>query len=105
MVVTNNDDAYRTAITLKQAGLEVPVILDARAGGGGALAEAARGLGIRVENGKGIAKVKGGKRVEGVAICAQAGEGAVLEEVPATRWPCPAAGRRWCTCGRIAAAS
>ena len=29
-----------------------------------------------------IAKVKGGKRVTGVAICAQAGEGAVLEEIP-----------------------
>ncbi len=81
VVVTNNDDAYLTAITLKEAGLEVPVILDARASGGGALADRAREMGIRVENGKGIAKVKGGKRVEGVAICAQAGEGAVLEEI------------------------
>ena len=81
VVVTNNDDAYRTAITLKNLGLEVPVILDARAEGGSALAEKARKLGIRVENGKAIAKVKGGKRVEGVAICAQAGEGAVLEEI------------------------
>ncbi|MEQ8900385.1 MAG: sarcosine oxidase subunit alpha family protein [Roseovarius sp.] len=81
VVVTNNDDAYRTAITLKQLGLEIPVILDARQSGGGALADEARALGIRVENGKGIAKVKGGKRVEGVAICAQAGEGAVLEEI------------------------
>ncbi len=81
VVVTNNDDAYRTAISLKNAGLEVPVILDARATGGGALAEEAKALGIRVENGKAIAKVKGGKRVTGVAICAQAGEGAVLEEI------------------------
>jgi len=81
VVVTNNDDAYRTAITLKQLGLEIPVILDARQSGGGALADEARRLGIRVENGKGIAKVKGGKRVEGIAICAQAGEGAVLEEI------------------------
>ncbi|SHI81052.1 sarcosine oxidase subunit alpha [Shimia gijangensis] len=81
VVVTNNDDAYRTAILLKNAGLEVPVILDARAGGGGALAEEARALGIRIENGKGIAKVKGGKRVTSVAICSQAGEGAVLEEI------------------------
>ncbi|WP_296765067.1 sarcosine oxidase subunit alpha family protein [Sediminimonas sp.] len=82
VVVTNNDDAYRTAIALRHAGLEVPVILDARAAGGGALADAARELGIRVENGKGIARVTGSKRVTGVAICAQAGEGAVLEEVP-----------------------
>jgi len=81
VVVTNNDDAYRTAITLKKQGLEVPVILDARATGGGALADEARALGIRIENGKAIAKVKGGKRVEGVAICLQAGEGAVLEEI------------------------
>ncbi|WP_372884677.1 2Fe-2S iron-sulfur cluster-binding protein, partial [Shimia sp.] len=81
VVVTNNDDAYRTAIALKNAGLEVPVILDARASGGGVLADEARAMGIRVENGKGIAKVKGSKRVTGVAICAQAGEGAVLEEI------------------------
>ena len=81
VVVTNNDDAYRTAIAIKKAGLEVPAIIDARAGGGGALADEAKALGIRVETGKGITKVKGGKRVTGVAICAQAGEGAVLEEI------------------------
>ncbi|MDT8328727.1 MAG: glycine cleavage T C-terminal barrel domain-containing protein, partial [Roseovarius sp.] len=81
VVVTNNDDAYRTAITLKELGLDIPVILDARASGGGALADQARALGIRVENGKAIASVKGGKRVTGVAICAQAGEGAVLEDI------------------------
>jgi len=81
VVVTNNDDAYRTAITLKKAGLSVPVILDARAAGGGALAAQARDLGIRVENGKGITKVLGGKRVTGVEICAQAGEGAVIETI------------------------
>ncbi|RFP89790.1 sarcosine oxidase subunit alpha family protein [Rhodobacteraceae bacterium 63075] len=80
-VVTNNDDAYRTAIAVKKAGLEVPVIVDARAGGGGELAREARGMGIRVENGKAIAKVTGGKRVKSVKLCAQAGEGAVLEEV------------------------
>ncbi len=81
VVVTNNDDAYRTAITLKKLGLDIPVILDARQSGGGALADEARGMGIRVESGKGIAKVKGGRRVTGVAICAQAGEGAALEEI------------------------
>ena len=30
VVVTNNDDAYRTAIILKQAGLDIPAIIDAR---------------------------------------------------------------------------
>jgi sarcosine oxidase subunit alpha len=81
VVVTNNDDAYLTAIALKNAGLEVPVILDARSGGGGELMQQALALGIRVETGKGIAKVKGGKRVTGVSICTQAGEGAVLEDI------------------------
>ncbi|MDG1075520.1 MAG: sarcosine oxidase subunit alpha family protein [Planktotalea sp.] len=81
VVVTNNDDAYRTAITLKGFGLDVPCIIDARAGGAGALAEEAKALGIRVENGKAISKVKGGKRVTGILLCAQAGEGGVLEEI------------------------
>ncbi len=81
VVVTNNDDAYRTALTLKAAGLDVPAIIDARPDPTGPLIDEARALGIRVEAGKGIAKVKGGKRVTGVAVCAQAGEGAVLEEI------------------------
>jgi sarcosine oxidase subunit alpha len=81
VVVTNNDDAYRTAIVLKEAGLDVPVIVDARAEVEGDLIDRARALGIRIEMGKGIAKVKGGKRVTGVALCAQAGEGGVLEEI------------------------
>jgi sarcosine oxidase, subunit alpha len=81
VIVTNNDDAYRTAIVLLQAGLLVPVIIDARAQADGPLVRAARDLGIRVETGRAIAKVKGGRRVTGVAIAAHAGEGAVLEEI------------------------
>jgi TrmH family RNA methyltransferase len=37
VVVTNNDDAYRTAIALKEAGLSVPCIVDARAMANGGL--------------------------------------------------------------------
>lgn len=80
VVVTNNDDAYRTAIAMVQAGLDVPAIVDARAAAG-PLAQDAEALGIRVLFGKGIASVKGSKRVQGVSICAQAGEGAVVEEI------------------------
>ncbi|WP_010141543.1 FAD-dependent oxidoreductase, partial [Oceanicola sp. S124] len=79
VVVTNNDDAYRTAFAMKAAGLDVPVILDARPAGGGALTIAAREAGIRVEPGRAVARVLGGKRVTGVEICAQAGSGAVIE--------------------------
>ncbi|OUD10633.1 sarcosine oxidase subunit alpha [Marivivens niveibacter] len=81
VVVTNNDDAYRTAITLKQAGLSVPAIIDARSSGAGPIAAEAEKLGIKVMKGKAIAKVKGKKRVTGVQICLQAGEGSVIEEI------------------------
>jgi sarcosine oxidase subunit alpha len=81
VVVTNNDDAYRTAIALKRAGLSVPAVLDARRAAEGPLPEEARALGIKVQTGRGVAFVKGGKAVAGVAVCAQAGEGAVLEEI------------------------
>ncbi|KAA2312715.1 sarcosine oxidase subunit alpha family protein [Pseudooceanicola sediminis] len=80
-IVTNNDDAYRTAFAVKDAGLEVPIILDARSAGGGDLAIRAREMGIRVEHNRAVAHVSGGKRVTGVAICAQAGGGAVIEEI------------------------
>ena len=82
VIVTNNDDAYRSALALKSMGFVVSAIIDARAGGGGALSDEVKSHGIRVETGKGIAKVHGGKRVTSVDICAQAGEGAVLESIP-----------------------
>ncbi|MDE3238225.1 MAG: sarcosine oxidase subunit alpha family protein [Paracoccaceae bacterium] len=81
VVVTNNDDAYRTALALKAAGLMVPVVIDARTEANGPLPQAARAAGIRVETGKAVAKVKGKTRVTGVALCLQAGEGAVIEEI------------------------
>lgn len=81
VVVTNNDSAYQTALALKAAGLDVPAILDARDTASGALPEAARAAGIRVLTGKAVASVKGGKRVTGVAVCTQAGEGAVQEVI------------------------
>ncbi len=82
VVVTNNDNAYLTAIALKHAGLDVPAVVDARVlPQDSALMAQAKALGIRVLMGHGIAKVEGAKRVTGVAICSQAGEGAVLEEI------------------------
>ena len=82
VIVTNNDDAYRTAICLKDQGLDVPVILDVRVlPEDSALMAEARARGIRVMMGHGVASVRGGKRVTGVEICSQAGEGAVLETI------------------------
>lgn len=82
VVVTNNDDAYRTAITLKDTGLDVPAIIDARPETDSPLINAARAKGLRIEFGKGIAKVQGRGRVEGVALCHHAGTGEPLEDIP-----------------------
>ncbi|MCA0273654.1 MAG: sarcosine oxidase subunit alpha family protein [Proteobacteria bacterium] len=82
VIVTNNDDAYRTALALLEAGLIVPAVIDARPEVKGALPDAVRARGVRVLTGHGVAKVKGGKRVTGVTTCVQAGQGAELETIP-----------------------
>jgi sarcosine oxidase, subunit alpha len=82
VIATTSDDGYRTALALRRAGLAVPLVVDARDTADGPMAAAARAAGIRIETGRAIVKVKGGKRVTGVAIGLMAGEGAVLEEVP-----------------------
>ncbi|KPQ14613.1 MAG: sarcosine oxidase, subunit alpha [Rhodobacteraceae bacterium HLUCCO18] len=81
VVVTNNDDAYRTAIAIRRAGLDVPCIVDARPEANGPLPQEARALGIPVKTGTAIAGVKGIRGVVAVQLCKQAGEGAVTEDV------------------------
>ncbi|MCU4651833.1 sarcosine oxidase subunit alpha family protein [Roseibacterium sp. SDUM158016] len=81
VVVTNNDDAYRTAIAIRKAGLDVPCIVDARDTADGPLPQEARALGIPVKTGMAIANVKGLRGVVAVQLCRQAGEGAVIEDV------------------------
>ncbi|RNF35034.1 sarcosine oxidase subunit alpha family protein [Paracoccus methylarcula] len=77
VVVTNNDDAYRTALTASDAGLDVVAIIDARADASGDLPQAARARNIPILLGTGIAKVKGSRHVEGVALCDQSGDGTI----------------------------
>lgn len=81
VVVTNNDDAYRTALTLHEAGLDVALIVDARPQGGGAWATRAIEAGIRVENGHAVARVNGKKHVTSVEVCMQSGTGAAVETI------------------------
>jgi sarcosine oxidase subunit alpha len=82
VVVTNNDDAYRTALALHAAGLPVPAIVDARPEARGPLPQAARAAGLRVVTGTGIAGVVGRGRVVAVTLCRQDGDGAVTETIP-----------------------
>ncbi|HSF65209.1 MAG TPA: sarcosine oxidase subunit alpha family protein [Paracoccaceae bacterium] len=83
VVVTNNDSAYLTAFALLDAGLVVPAVIDARAGGPGdaALAAECARRGLRVEKGRAVVRALGGKRVTGAQIGLAAGEGAALETV------------------------
>jgi sarcosine oxidase subunit alpha len=68
VVCANNDDAYRTAIALHEAGAKVAAVLDTRAQATGALPDQVRALQIPVREGHGIGKVTGAKRVTGVEI-------------------------------------
>ena len=81
VLVTNNDDAYRTAIAMSQAGLTVSAILDARPEGGGALMEEAKALGLTVKTGAAIAKVKGAKTVHSVLVTDQDSDGSQTTEI------------------------
>ena len=83
VVVTNNDDAYRTALAALDAGLEVPVVIDARPQANGALPEALRARGVRILTGSAVAGIKGGQAVEAVKLCAHSGSGEVTETIEA----------------------
>ncbi|MEL7151786.1 MAG: sarcosine oxidase subunit alpha family protein [Pseudomonadota bacterium] len=83
VIVTNNDDGYRTALVLKEAGLEVPVVLDARPEASGPLAEQVRQAGITVRAGRGIRSVEGKGKVEKVWFCDQAGSGTNADPIEA----------------------
>ena len=67
VVFAAGDDAYKAALDLKAAGAEIAVIADLRADGG-ALTQAARDAGIRVETGAGLTGTRGRLRVSGVSL-------------------------------------
>jgi len=75
VIVTNNDDAYITALTLLDAGLNVPAILDTRPGSEGELPLMVQQRGIKIRYNQAITNVLGRMAVKGVTVCTQAGEG------------------------------
>ncbi len=80
-VVTNNDDAYRTAIALRAAGIGVPAVVDLREVADGPLPTQARALGLRVITGQGVRFVEGSKRVKGLALTRHDSRGVATTEV------------------------
>ncbi|MEM9013192.1 MAG: sarcosine oxidase subunit alpha family protein [Pseudomonadota bacterium] len=81
LVVTNNDDAYRTALALHDAGLAVPLICDARPKVEGALPAEARARGLRIAEGTAIAGIQGLNEVISVDLCGHTGDGLIEESV------------------------
>ena len=81
VIVTNNDNAYRTASILHDAGLTVAMIIDIRRDVSGDWPKHIKNLGIDIKTGYAVANVLGKKSVEAVEICGYAGEGSVLETV------------------------
>ena len=82
VLFTDNDPAYHTAIDWHKAGREVVAVVDSRSDPGGALAEAARALGIEVIGAHGVLEVGGKRRVKGVEIAALNAEGTSVTGMP-----------------------
>jgi sarcosine oxidase subunit alpha len=80
VVFTNNDNAYLTALSLKEAGVNVRVV-DSRRRSDGELAARAIEVGIDIDFGSVISTVEGGKAVQAVKISAyRKGQGRVISE-------------------------
>ncbi|MEX1215014.1 sarcosine oxidase subunit alpha [Saccharospirillum sp.] len=68
VVMTTNDQAYRTAFDWQDAGREVVAIVDTRHSVSGAYQDEARRRGIRLLNGQGVIEAQGSKRVNGAVV-------------------------------------
>ena len=75
VLMTTNDNAYRTALDWHDAGRKVQAIVDTRKNPTGALVEAARERGITVMAGSAVIDVQGGKRVSGVSVASISEDG------------------------------
>jgi len=68
VVYANNDDAYRTALALDEAGASVKAVVDVRAEAAGALPDAVRARGIEVLTGHVVTLAKGGRVLDHVRV-------------------------------------
>ena len=77
-VFTNDDDAYQTALDLKDSGVDVAAIVDVRSAPDGALPDAALEKGIEVVDGAAVTRVLGARRVNGIEVTMLESEGGGL---------------------------
>ncbi|MCC7049738.1 MAG: sarcosine oxidase subunit alpha family protein [Alphaproteobacteria bacterium] len=71
VVFTNNDEAYDTALALREAGVEIAAVIDVRPAA--ARADEARRAGIEVRNGSIVAGVGAGRGVQRVTVARRNG--------------------------------
>ncbi len=91
VVATNNDDAYRTAFVLQDAGVAVPAIIDSRERASEDLASEVERRGLTVLTRSLVVDSAGGRGVTQVAVRTLAGDGQP-----------PAASPRWIACDAVA---
>jgi sarcosine oxidase subunit alpha len=77
VVVAAHDEAYRAALDLGKAGVEIALIVDIREDASGALPEAARAAGIQIQQQSTIVGTSGRLRVNAVQIAGIDGHGEV----------------------------
>ena len=78
-IVTAHDDAYRTALDLRAAGVEVVALADLRARPSGALADAARNAGLTIRAGTTVIGTRGSLRITAVGLASIDSAGAVTD--------------------------
>ena len=74
LVVTNNNDAYRTAIDLHRAGVYVTAVVDSRVRPNAPLADELGKLAIRLITGSTVGAADGGQRVKSAQIVSTQGD-------------------------------
>jgi len=74
VIFADNDDAFRTAVDLVGAGVEVAALIDARKGSSASAQAAAEKANARYLAGAVIKRVRGGQAVKGVEIRDQSGK-------------------------------
>lgn len=93
-IATNNDDAYRTAFDLHDAGVAVAGIVDVRSTAGSSIEEGVKQRRLVVHRSSVIVDTRGSPAVSGVAIGSLAADGRSLQ-----------GGRNWIDCDAVGMSS
>jgi len=82
VIATNNDDAYRTAITLHKAGIKVLAIIDSRIGNNNDLLKTIKKYNIQIFTGHVVSSIYGKKSVKSIEVAPIAEDGKDISALP-----------------------